>query len=172
MKKLHSALCVAVGFLLVSFCSIAHAGPAVGQTAPALRVSTLAGEAFDLGDLRGKVVIVNFWATWCSPCRQEMPALSAFYQKHHAQGVEMIGLSVDQGRDRKDVRKVAKTVAYPVALASDARTNGFGDADGLPITCVIDSAGVIRAVFHDKKGAVTEQSLETVVTPLLPDSHK
>ena len=78
----------------------------VGQPAPPLAATELNGQGFDLGALRGHVVIVNFWATWCVPCRAEMPALDAFYQSDHAQGLDMIGMSADRPRDRSDVVKV------------------------------------------------------------------
>src|ERR1700685_110149 len=78
---------------------------AVGQPAPALVVTQLDGRVFDLKSLRGRVVIVNFWATWCSPCRAEMPRLAAFYRRYHAQGVELLGLSVDEASDLATVRR-------------------------------------------------------------------
>ncbi|TLY80884.1 MAG: TlpA family protein disulfide reductase [Gammaproteobacteria bacterium] len=74
--------------------------PEVGDPAPALLVPELDGHGFDLSALRGKVVIVNFWATWCAPCRAEMPVLDAFYRRYHAQGLELLGLSIDDAHDR------------------------------------------------------------------------
>src|SRR5271170_6577500 len=81
----------------------ACAGANVGQAAPPLHVPTLGGREFDLAALRGKVVIVSFWATWCPPCRAEMLILNAFYRRYHEQGLEVIGLSVDRPHDRSDV---------------------------------------------------------------------
>jgi cytochrome c biogenesis protein CcmG, thiol:disulfide interchange protein DsbE len=75
---------------------MACAGDLVGQSAQALIVTTLDGKTVDLASLRGKVVLVNYWATWCAPCREEMPTLSAFYRAYHERGLEMIGISVDQ----------------------------------------------------------------------------
>src|ERR1700742_3004643 len=67
------------------------AGDEVGQPAPALVVQELNGQQFDLAAERGKVVMVNFWATWCPPCRKEMPMLNDFYQRYHSEGLELIG---------------------------------------------------------------------------------
>src|SRR5215468_5709446 len=75
----------------------------VGQAAPPLVVQRLDGQLSDLGALRGKVVVVNFWATWCPPCCAEMPELDAFYRKYHGRGVELLGVSTDRARDRPEV---------------------------------------------------------------------
>lgn len=139
----------------------------VGQPAPALTIPELDGRDFDLAALRGKVVIVNFWATWGEPCRQEIPALGAFYQQHHAQGLEMMGISADRPRDKRDVESMAKTMPYPVALLRSASANGFGPPRSLPTTFVIDKAGTVRAELQPDQTPVTEQSLNATVLPLL-----
>ena len=147
--------------------SIALAALAVGQPAPALVVDTLDGHAFDIAKLRGKVAIVNFWATWCPPCREEMPALDAFYKHHREQGVELIGMSADSPHDADEVVKVMKSFSYPAAMVNKARTNGFGAPRILPVTYVIDSQGVVRAILRPDKLQITEQSLNEIVLPLL-----
>jgi thiol-disulfide isomerase/thioredoxin len=139
---------------------------AVGQPAPALVVTQLDGQAFDLKALRGKVVIVNFWATWCSPCRAEMPRLATFYRRYHAQGVELLGLSVDEASDLATVRQVLQGVGYPGALAVNAKINGFGPPVAVPMTWIIDRGGVVRARLVSGT-AVTEESLAHTVLPLL-----
>jgi thiol-disulfide isomerase/thioredoxin len=140
----------------------------VGQPAPPLAAPELDGRAFDLNAMRGKVVIVNFWATWCVPCRAEMPALDAFYRRYHEQGVEMIGISADRPRDRGDVVKMMQPLAYPAAMLRDATANGFGPPEALPTTFVIGPAGFVRVRFRADQAAVTEQSLSAAVLPLLP----
>ena len=143
----------------------AYAEP--GQPAPALVVEELNGRAFDLAAERGKVTIVNFWATWCPPCRKEMPALDAFYRRYHAQGIEMIGLSADRPHDRSDVTKMAQSLSYPAAMLDDAKVNGFGDPSELPTTYIIDAQGIVREKLTPNEKPVTEQSLAAVVLPLL-----
>jgi thiol-disulfide isomerase/thioredoxin len=138
----------------------------VGRAAPALIVPQLDGRLFDLAALRGKVVIVNFWATWCSPCRAEMPRLDAFYRRYHGRGLELLGLSVDDPGDRGAVVQVMKSFSYPAALASSARTDDFGPPLAVPMTWIIDSSGIVRARLVSGN-AVTEQSLEQAVLPLL-----
>lgn len=150
--------------------SRAEAPAAVGQAAPPLLVPQLDGQLFDLAALRGQVVIVNFWATWCSPCRAEMPRLDAFYRHYHARGLQLLGVSVDERTDLGTVRKVMKSFGYPAALAADARRNGFGPPVAVPMTWIIDTRGIIRERLI-AGNAVTEQSLERSVLPLLPPAR-
>jgi cytochrome c biogenesis protein CcmG, thiol:disulfide interchange protein DsbE len=153
--------------LIAAAAASAAAAPVeVGEPAPALIVPQLDGHVFDLAALRGKVVIVNFWATWCSPCRAEMPRLDAFYRHYHGRGLELLGLSVDEASDRDAVVQVMKAFSYPGALAASAKTNDFGPPLAVPMTWIIDSAGIVRARLV-AGNAVTEQSLEQAVLPLL-----
>ena len=143
----------------------AHAAE-VGQPAPALIAPQLDGRAFDLAAERGKVVIVNFWASWCGPCRAEMPLLNRFYLAHRGEGLTLVGVSVDDRHDRKAVEEIMRQFSYPAVLAATARTNGFGPPLAVPMTWIIDRRGVVRARLV---AAVTEQALERAVLPLLPE---
>jgi cytochrome c biogenesis protein CcmG/thiol:disulfide interchange protein DsbE len=155
------------GFLVTSAPAVA-APPTIGQPAPSLIVPELDGHEFNLAKLRGKVVLVNVWATWCSPCRVEMPTLSAFYRRYHSRGVEVLGLSIDAAPDVAQVHQVMRQFSYPGALASAARVNGFGDPVAVPVTYVVDSSGVIRAVLEaEGPSGVSDQALEQAVLPLL-----
>lgn len=144
------------------------APPTVGQPAPALIVPQLDGHEFDLAKLRGKVVLVNVWATWCSPCRVEMPALNAFYLRYHSRGLDLLGLSIDEAPDGARVRQVMRQFSYPGALANAARVNGFGDPIAVPVTYVIDAQGVIRAQLQaEGPSGVSKEALAQAVLPLL-----
>jgi len=148
---------------------MAFASASVGSATPALVVPELDGQAFDLSAQRGKVVVVNFWATWCPPCRAEMPALDAFYRRYHGQGLEMVGLSTDRRHDRSEVGKVMKSYSYPAAMLIDAQGNDFGPPDVLPVTFVVDRSGVIRAKLTQDQTPVTEKSLSDAVLPILAE---
>jgi thiol-disulfide isomerase/thioredoxin len=145
--------------------ALAGQGTEVGAPAPALVAPELDDKLFDLAAERGKVVIVNFWATWCGPCRAEMPLLNRFYLAHRGQGLALVGVSVDDRHDRKEVVDVMRQFAYPAVLAATAKSNGFGPPPAVPMTWVIDAQGVVRARLVS---AVTEQALEQAVLPLLP----
>jgi cytochrome c biogenesis protein CcmG, thiol:disulfide interchange protein DsbE len=147
-------------------CVSAHAAPTMGEAAPQLVLTELDGKVFDLAKLRGKVVLVNYWATWCAPCKVEMPTLGAFYRRYHDKGLEIIGISVDFKDDIAKVPKMANTLAYPAALIGAISENGFGPPEGVPLTYVVDVDGVVR----DKLIAAPDDLLNKIVLPLLP--HK
>ena len=136
---------------------------------PALSLTTLAGEDFDLARQRGHVVIVHFWATWCPPCIEEMPALQKFYEQYKGQGVEVIAVSQDRTRDIDDVHHMMHhmKMTYPVAMAHTASRNSFGEQAALPVTYVIDGQGVLRGEFRPRTQALTEDALAHLVVPLL-----
>lgn len=173
MRKALSSLSVtACATALVVASHFALAAADVGQPAPPLTATELDGGGFDLGALHGKVVIVSFWATWCVPCRTEMPILDEFYRAHHGQGLEMIAVSADRPRDRDDVIKTMRAFSYPAAMLRDAKVNGFGAPEALPVTYVVGADGVVRAKFRPDEIGVTAQELDKEVLPLLSrDSH-
>jgi peroxiredoxin len=141
-----------------------HAAPEIGKAAPTLVVTELGGQPFDLAKLRGKVVLVSYWATWCAPCKRDMPKLDAFYRRYHDRNLEMIGISVDRPGDLAKVRKVMASLSYPVAMLKDVTDNGFGEPDGVPVTFIVDADGKVRDMMID----VRDELLDKLVVPLLP----
>lgn len=168
------SLALAASLLAMTPSLTLAAPPAVGQPAPPLVVPQLDGHEFRLASLRGKVVLVNIWATWCSPCRVEMPTLDAFYRRYRSRGLDILGLSIDEAPDVANVRRVMRQFSYPGALASAARIDGFGEPIAVPVTYVIDAQGVIRAQLQaEGPSGVSRQALERAVLPLLgsPSRH-
>jgi thiol-disulfide isomerase/thioredoxin len=145
----------------------AFATAEVGQPAPELVVQELSGQTFDPAAQHGKVVVVNFWATWYPPCRREMPMLDAFYREYRARGLEMLGLSLDRSRDATEVHKVMQAFSYSAAILGDAKVNNFGTPDPLPVTFVVDGKGIVRAKLTPEEAPVTEKKLAALVVPLL-----
>jgi len=166
MNGMRKAL-LAASLAAVALPSAGLARPAAGEPAPALVLPELDGTPFDLAALRGKVVLVNFWATWCPPCREEMPALDALYARFRARGVELVGVSVDRRRDRPAVEKAAARLHYPVGLLAEATSDGFGKQAALPVTYVVDRDGKVRAVIAPGTAAETAAALEGLLNELL-----
>jgi cytochrome c biogenesis protein CcmG, thiol:disulfide interchange protein DsbE len=164
-----ASLALAAAVVMIGAPALTRAAqPAVGQPAPPLVVPQLDGHEFDLARLRGKVVLVNVWATWCSPCRIEMPTLNALYLRYRSRGLDVLGLSIDEAPDAAQVRQVMRQFSYPGALANAARVNGFGEPIAVPVTYVIDARGVVRAQLQAQgPSGVSRQALEQAVLPLL-----
>ena len=121
--------------------------PRLQEHAPALTVTIPGGHEFDLDAMRGKAVLVAFWATWCGPCLEEMPALEKYYREHKADGFEVIALSVDKPANRAKAFKVLAKLSFPGAMVSDASRNGFGTPKAVPVSYVVDAQGIVRDKF-------------------------
>jgi peroxiredoxin len=118
----------------------------VGTAAPAYESRTLDGAPASLAALKGKVVLLNVWATWCHPCRDEIPELEALHQRFRARGLEVIGVSVDAAGMEAGIRSFMTDfrMTYPVWLDPDERVSAQFLTTGVPETFLIDRAGVIR----------------------------
>ena len=152
--------------LLLGLCNPVFAATE-GQPAPPIQAKLLDGTTFNLADDKGKVVIVNMWATWCAPCREEMPALDAYYRKHRDQGLVLVALSMDDPKDEAKVRKVTQSYAFPVGLELDTYLKGYGRIWRLPLTFVVDRQGILRKDQWYGDPGLDAQQLEQTVTPLL-----
>ena len=145
----------------------AHATVRIGQPAPPLIVRELNGREFNLARERGHVVVLNFWATWCSPCRAEMPLLEAFYRRYARRGLVVLGLSIDAPAGAARVRRLMRKFTFPAALASAARRDGFGEPQAIPMTYVIGAHGIVRARWIGGLAALSRRRLQRRVLPLL-----
>lgn len=140
----------------------------VGKLAPDLQAKLLDGnEVFQLSQKRGKTIIVNLWATWCGPCKAEMPTLQAYLDAHRAEGLEVLAISIDEASEETAVRKIAQQYSFQVALKSDANLKGLGRIWRMPTTFVIDKEGILRRNGHVGDAEISIAELESLVTPLL-----
>ena len=138
--------------------------------APDFSLALLGGSSVSLDDLRGKVVVMEFWATWCGPCRQAMPSLDAIYRRYRDQGAVI--LLVNQGEDPETVRAWTKgRFRAPILLDQDQRVGARYGVRGLPQLFVIDQEG--RVVYiHSGYGGGLEYNLKLVLTELLESEKK
>jgi cytochrome c biogenesis protein CcmG/thiol:disulfide interchange protein DsbE len=143
-----------------------HVGAVFGvrsgpQLTPEYAYESLTGELLSSDSLRGRVVLVNFWATWCAPCRAEMPMLESMYQRHKAEGFTIIGLAVDRA-PTSDVAQFVRDrgVTYPIAHVGSEAERRFGGVQGYPTSFLLDKEG---RIVHRVIGPIGPLSLEPAV---------
>lgn len=139
--------------------------PTAVPAAPFESAKTIAGTPFSAS---ARVTLVHYWATWCVPCRIEMPVLDSYYRRHHAQGLEMLAISIDEGASTRKLQDATRSFAFPVARADDVRMPRRDIPKAIPVTRVYDRSG--RLVFQsrgDGRTTLDAATLERLVTPLL-----
>jgi len=136
-----------------------------GKVAPAFTLVDLAGKKVSLAQFKGHPVVVNFWATWCGPCKLEMPWFEEFRQKYQAQGFEILGIAEDDaGKD--EIAKTAKKVAvtYPILLTDGKVAPAYGGVDMLPTSFYIDRKGLVTT---ETIGLASKDEVEANIKLLL-----
>lgn len=156
---------VLVGLLLFRFGPELRARAGLPMMAPDLELVTLAGDTVRLAELRGSVVLVNFWATWCAPCLTEMPLLQQVWDDYAEEGFLVVGLSVDEGPVVDFVARLRdRGVAFPLAMSSPRAERGLGFGGTLPTTILVDRDGRVAGYTV---GAVREAELRDRLERLL-----
>jgi peroxiredoxin len=140
-----------------------ESAPLPHHPAPDIALPLLTGATFHLDHERGRIVLLNFWASWCVPCRHEMPELAGWYRRFHRRGLDIVG--IDQQEPASDVRSFTSPlhIPYPLALDSSGAVSATYHASALPQTFAVDRHGIIRAV---KYGAVDPSFLKSAIGPL------
>jgi peroxiredoxin len=121
----------------------------IGEVAPEIDLPTLTGERITLSKLQGRPVLINFWATWCSPCRQEFPALVRKQKQYQDQGFVILGVNTgDENSDEGVLAFMRNTlVTFPIARDRDGRAAHMYNIRGLPTTVFVDRKGIVRDIF-------------------------
>lgn len=171
MKRaiIYVAIVLVVGLVIYAFQPPKPLG--AGQRAPDVQLEMLNGERKTLSDYRGKVVVLDFWATWCAPCQFTMPKLEEFYQRHQGKDVEVIGVAVDIAEPNQ-VRDFVSSrgVTYPIAMDLQSAAKSAYQVTSLPTILVIDRNGVIAWRMEGYDPQYTEKQMEAVVQRALGES--
>jgi peroxiredoxin len=140
----------------------------VGKPAPDFSLSDLNDKPYRLSDFRGKVVFLNFWATWCKPCREEMPSMEVLYKNFGKDGLVILAVSIDRVTTTKDIPPFIKgmNLTFPVLIDSWGQTDKPYKRMGVPETFIIDQQGVIREIVIGPRDWTRLDSLP-VITQLL-----
>jgi cytochrome c biogenesis protein CcmG/thiol:disulfide interchange protein DsbE len=140
----------------------------LGKLAPPLVLHTVDGRNIATRDLIGQVVIVTFWASWCGPCREELPLLSDYAARHAKDGLQVLGFCLDDADNMKQVREVAATLSFPVGILGSAYAGGYGRIWRMPVSFVIDRNGhLVDNGWDDPQPIWTAERLQRIMGPLL-----
>jgi cytochrome c biogenesis protein CcmG/thiol:disulfide interchange protein DsbE len=131
------------------------------EQAPNFSLKNAAGQVVELAKLHGKVVVVNFWATWCGPCRAEIPGMLEVYREYKGKGLEIVGISVDRDGWQVINPLVKKlNITYPVVLGNGDVTDAWGGVDAIPTTVIVDRNG---RVLLRHVGSMPKEDFEKAV---------
>jgi cytochrome c biogenesis protein CcmG, thiol:disulfide interchange protein DsbE len=150
--------------LLLFAACVAQALPLIGEPAPALKGTAFNGEELDLARMRGKVVLVNFYSSYCKFCAYEIGLLEAFYEEHRDEGFEVIAVGVDAPEDRARVERMLTLYNLPGIMADDLSESGYARRYPTPTAFIIDRDGILR---HRITGAKVPHHYQELVLPLL-----
>ena len=146
-----------LGFIGTFFLGAILAFNASADTAPDFTLQSSTGENVRLAEQRGQVVMLNFWASWCGPCRKEMPLLDEISQRYSAAGFVLYGVNVEE--DNTDAKKLIKElgVTFPILYDTESKASSLYNVDAMPTTVLIDKQGVIRYVNRGYKAGDEEK---------------
>ena len=170
MMSVRSIKGMAKGLALAAmFVSVAFAASSSGP-APGFKLSGRGGKSIDLAQFKGQVVMINFWATWCKPCRDEMPLLEDIYKKYKPMGFTMLAVNVEPDSKAADdfLNKLSKPVTFPVAYDVDSKVSKLYKVPGMPSTVFVDRKGNVR-VLHKGYKAGDENFYLTQIRSLLKE---
>jgi len=143
--------------------------PREGFLAPDFTLDSLSGDPISLSDMRGKAVVLNLWASWCPPCRAEMPAIQRVYQENHERGLEVLAVNMTAQDNLAAVEKFVQEfkLTFPILLDTSGEVGNTYLMRALPTTFFIDQEGVIQRVIVG--GPMSEVTLQSTVEQLLED---
>jgi len=148
-------------FTVFAATSLASSG-LVGQSAPDFALKSAVGENVRLSELRGDVVMINFWATWCGPCRQEMPLLDDLYTRYERVGFSLLGVNIDDDSSRAMKMIEELGVNFPVLFDSKKDVSKLYEVEAMPVTVLVDRDGTVRHIHHGYKPGYEDKYLTEI----------
>jgi thiol-disulfide isomerase/thioredoxin len=142
---------IAVLAVFGALLSLAASADIVNKPAPDFALRSMQGPSVRLSEHLGEVVVINFWATWCGPCRQEMPLLDALYGKYKQAGLVLLSVNIDENVEPAVEMAQTLKVSYPVLLDARKEVSRAYDVGAMPVTVLVDRAGVVRYVSEGYK---------------------
>jgi peroxiredoxin len=140
----------------------ALAGSGTISPAPAFTLAARGGQDVSLAQYRGQVVMINFWASWCGPCRQEMPLLESIYKKYNKMGFTMLGVNVEPDSNAANEWLKATPVSFPILCDRDSKVSKLYDVAGMPSTVIIDRSGKVRVLHRGYKPGDENEYLDSI----------
>ena len=168
MRKFLRPSCLKIFILLTTILfSSAYAGIELGEPAPNIEGTLIDGKPFSLMNHKGKVVLVNFWASWCEPCREEMPAIESYLKKNKAKGFEVLAITMDKPADMEQAKQIMRNYSFQFAEKKQMGYSDYGRIWRIPSSFIIDRQGILRKNGMTGDPKVDTKLLEELVTPLL-----
>jgi peroxiredoxin len=133
-----------------------------GQVAPDFALKSSTGDNLRLSEYRGDVVMINFWATWCGPCRQEMPLLDELYNRYNRVGFNLLGVNIDDDSRRAMQMVEELGVNFPVLFDARKEVSKLYEVEAMPVTVIVDRTGTVRYVHHGYKPGYEEKYLDQI----------
>ncbi len=154
-------LIVALVFSVFAASSLASSGME-GQLAPDFALKSSTGENLRLSEFRGDVVMINFWATWCGPCRQEMPLLDELYSRYQRVGFSLLGVNIDDDSSRAMDMIEELGVNFPVLFDARKEVSKLYEVEAMPVTVIVDRTGTVRYIHHGYKPGYENKYLDQI----------
>ena len=154
-------LLLGIAGCLVAATGLASSG-LTGQVAPDFALKSSTGENLRLSEYRGDVVMVNFWATWCGPCRQEMPLLDELYARYQRVGFSLLGVNIDDNPSKAMNMVDELGVSFPVLFDARKEVSELYQVEAMPVTVLIDREGTVRHVHLGYQPGYEQQYLEQI----------
>jgi len=152
MYGIRKSVSIRLAILTVLTClTVPAAAEEFGGPAPGFTLNDASGVAYELDALKGQVVMINFWASWCAPCRQEMPYLEAIFQKYEPLGFTLLAVNVEENPADGEAWLRDRPVSFPVLYDPDNQVSKLFDVIAMPSTVLIDRQGNVRYLHHGYK---------------------